>query len=92
MWIPFLKLIKAVAANMSNRSYYCCTRLHFLLLSLVIPIRRSAATIAQPFPITSHNLAVKHTVACDPIGKDGMEPARVCVCFHVRVSKQRTER
>lgn len=60
------KRIKAGAADIR---YYC----------LVIPIRRSAATAAQPFPIASHNLAVKHTVACDLIGKGGMAPARVCV-------------
>lgn len=73
---------------MQNHSLSAAQGLRFLL-SLVIPIRRSAATIGQPFPITSHNLAVKHTVACDLIGEGVMEP--VCVCVHVCVSKQRTE-
>lgn len=37
--------------------------------------------IGQPFPITSHNLAVNYTVACDLIGKGVTEPVCVCVFF-----------
>lgn len=54
----------------------------------MIPIRRSAATAAQPFPIASHNLAVKHTVACDLIGKGGMAHTRTRVCLFSRVCVQ----